>query len=153
MAAWHSYNNPPSCHYLSQMNDKCQHCGALHWKAEHLSKSTCQRVYFGGCCNSGKVELPLLSPPPCDLHGLYCGMDQQSCEFCRNILQYNSALAFTSLGVQQDDVVNWCFGPDQWVFWICGQLHHWSSALTTRYSYVPSYAHLYLYDPTTALNH
>ncbi|ESK82928.1 transcriptional factor b3 [Moniliophthora roreri MCA 2997] len=107
MAARHSYNDPPSCHYLSRMNDKCQHCGALHWKAEHLSKSTCQCVYFGSCCNSGKVKLPLLSPPPRDLRGLYCGMDQQSCEFHQNILQYNSALAFTSLGVQQDDVLRY----------------------------------------------
>ena len=32
------YSQP--VHYLGKMDVKCEHCGALHWMDEHISKSS-----------------------------------------------------------------------------------------------------------------
>ena len=58
------------------------------------------------------------------------------------------ALAFTSLGVQEDTRVNARGG---WVFRILGQLCHLSGALTPGEGTSPQYTQLYIYDPQQAL--
>ena len=61
---------------------------------------------FGTCCNSGKVRIPLLSEPPQALQNLFVCDDPHTLDFHQNIVQYNSAMAFMSLGVEQDHSVN-----------------------------------------------
>ncbi|KAJ3751878.1 hypothetical protein EV360DRAFT_10055, partial [Lentinula raphanica] len=131
---------------LGQMNILCPRCHAFHWKAERTSRSL-----FGSCCDSGKVDLPHLSTPPRAIQGLFTATDPEATEFRDNITQYNSALAFTSLGADRiDNTVN-RYGPRNWVFRIQGNLRHLSSALEPPPGRSPSYAQLYTYDPTIAL--
>lgn len=150
MAARREYRDPESRHDLGPMNVACRHCGALHWMDERVSPSTEFAPLFGMCCNSGKVQLNDLNDPPQLLRRLLTGADAQAQEFRSHVTQYNAALAFTSLGVSDDKSVN-RYGPNAWVFRILGNLHHFSGALTAPDGVAPSYAQLYMYDPTVAL--
>ena len=89
-------------HDLGRMNICCTFCGALHWDDEKLSLSRINHPEFGMCCGRGKVKLPALRVPPSLLYDLFVGDSQQAKEFRTNIVQYNAALAFTSLGVKVD---------------------------------------------------
>lgn len=120
--------------------------------AERLAASSNVSPKFGRCCQDGKVTLPLLPPPPRVLRGLFTASDPAAREFRTNIIRYNLAFAFTSLGVEIDRSVNQRFGPDQWVFKIHGQLRHLSGALEPDEGTPPSYSQLYLYEPTEALD-
>ncbi|KAJ6595974.1 hypothetical protein B0H10DRAFT_1828730 [Mycena sp. CBHHK59/15] len=104
----------------------------------------------GLCCNHGKVALNRLDDPPETLHRLLLGQDTQAQEFREHITQYNAALAFTLLGVNDDKNVN-KHGPGAWVFRILGHLRHLSGALEAPDGTPPSYAQLYMYDPSLAL--
>lgn len=141
----------PQRHELGKMDVPCSSCGALHWMAERLSNSSDSTPVFGMCCNSGTVRLPPLSTPPRGLKNLYTGIDPEARAFRDSITQFNAALAFTSLGVDQDRGVN-RYGPQNWVFRIRGALRHLSSALDPEQGQPPSYSQLYIYDPSTALN-
>ncbi|KAJ7437949.1 hypothetical protein FB451DRAFT_1060666, partial [Mycena latifolia] len=133
------------------MDVACDHCGALHWRAEAVSsKSTAARSEFGMCCNHGKVDLPELPEPPQQLKRLLVAADTQATEFRTHITQYNAALAFTSLGVNDDKAINQQ-GRSGWVFRILGNLYHLSGALTAPEGTAPSYSQLYIYDPSVAL--
>ena len=151
-AARRPYKDPPNRHYLGKMDVECPKCKALHWRDEKLTNSSNARPQFGRCCNSGKVDLPLLQSPPEPLRALLDGQDEAGAEFREHILQYNSAMAFTSLGVNQDASVN-RYGSANWVFRICGQLCHYSGMLEPESGAPPSYSQLYLYDAETALAH
>jgi hypothetical protein len=150
MAARREYHDPESRHDLGPMDVACRHCGALHWIDERVVPSPEHAPEFGMCCNSGKVQLDLLKEPPEPLHRLLTGADTQAQEFRSPITQYNAALAFTSLGVSDDKNIN-RHGSNAWVFRILGSLHHLSGALTAPEGVAPSYAQLYMYDPTVAL--
>ena len=63
------------------------------------------------CCLHGQVSLPLLPDPPDPLHELYTTQSTQAQEFHNNIVLYNRALTFTSLGVSQDHEINDGSGP------------------------------------------
>ena len=96
---------------LDIMNIHCPFCGALHWLDERVSSSRAGHPQFGTCCAHGKVKLPFLRVPPAPLYNLYTGDTPQAKEFQANIMQYNAALAFTSLGVKVDrSVVGLAFG-------------------------------------------
>lgn len=129
------------------MNVVCSYCLARHWVDEKISTSSKTNPKFGMCCNHGKVALQPLREPPPVLQHLLTSNDDQSKEFRTNIRQYNMALAFTSLGVQDDKTVN---RRGAWVFRILGQLSHYSGALAATEE-SPQYAQLYLYDPAIAL--
>ena len=58
------------------------------------------------------------------------------------------ALAFTSLGVTEDKIVNRQGG---WVFWVQGELCHLIRSLHPDEGHPPSYAQLYIYDASLAL--
>ncbi|KAJ7624194.1 hypothetical protein B0H17DRAFT_1288432 [Mycena rosella] len=150
MAARREYRDPETRHDLGPMNVACAHCGALHWIDERVAASSKHAPEFGICCNHGKVQLEGLHQPPEPLHRLLVGNDAQAQEFRSHITQYNSALAFTSLGVSDDKNIN-KHGPNAWVFRILGNLRHLSSALTAPDGVSPSYAQLYMYDPSVAL--
>ncbi|THU82778.1 hypothetical protein K435DRAFT_823131 [Dendrothele bispora CBS 962.96] len=124
----------------------CSDCNALHWKAERAQKG-----HFGLCCDGGQVQLPILREPPRTLRGLFASQDPTAVEFRENITQYNAALAFTSLGVDEVDHAINRYGPKHWVFRIHGNLRHLSGALCAPPGESPSYSQLYLYDPTSAL--
>lgn len=141
----------PYHHDLGSMSVECLCCHTLHWMAEQLSKSSIGNPRFGKCCYEEKITLPPLPHPPCPLIGLFTANDPVAKEFRTNIIRYNSAFAFTSLGAETDYDINECFSPDQWVFKIHGQLQHLSGALEAEDGASPSYSQLYLYDPKEAL--
>ncbi|KAJ6449280.1 hypothetical protein C8R45DRAFT_1057315 [Mycena sanguinolenta] len=85
---------------------------------------------FGTCCNQGKVVLPTLQAPPAALELLYTSANTQAKEFRKNIAQYNTALSFTSLGVNEDHSINNGGGPPQ----------------------NATYAQLYILEPRAALD-
>lgn len=148
LAARRPYQDPISRHDLGRMDILCSSCGALHWRAEMLSRSTAAAPRFGMCCNQGQVRLPSLLEPPPALRALFVGDNTQSKEFRLNIRQYNFALAFTSLGVNDCKTVNDRGG---WVFKIAGQLYHRSGALTAAPGEAAKYSQLYVFDPAIAL--
>ena len=51
-------------HDFGSMDIECPKCDALHWMAEHLTKSSNRNPLFGGCCLSGKIKLPKLENLP-----------------------------------------------------------------------------------------
>lgn len=53
---------------------ECQKCGALIWYQERKDKSRNTTIpKFQLCCGGGKVQLPLLEPPPQLLQDLLDG--------------------------------------------------------------------------------
>ncbi|KAJ7690831.1 hypothetical protein B0H17DRAFT_848878, partial [Mycena rosella] len=105
---------------------------------------------FGLCCDHAKVQLQTLQEPPEPLQRLFSGSDTQAVEFRSHIMQYNAALAFTSLGVSDVKSIN-RHGPNAWVFRIQGNLYHLSGSLAAPDGVSPSYSQLYMYDPSVAL--
>jgi len=88
------------------MNVVCPFCGAFHWLAEKIGSSPVQSPEFTACCQRGRVHLPHQSVPPQTLYTLFESNDEDGKEFRTNIRQYNMALAFTSLGVTEDNLDN-----------------------------------------------
>ncbi|KAJ6466774.1 hypothetical protein C8R45DRAFT_838767, partial [Mycena sanguinolenta] len=103
---------------LGSMNLVCSKCGALHWDAEKLSKSTRNSLHFGTCCLDGKISLPDVQAPPRALLELFNGTSHHSPHFKKNIRAYNAAFALASLGVTIDNSVLDGGGP--YVFKIQG---------------------------------
>jgi hypothetical protein len=119
----------------------------FHWIDEAVSSSKVGRPEFGTCCAHGKVKLPYLRVPPLPLYNLFTGDSLQAKEFRSNIVQYNTALAFTSLGANVDHSIAG-HGPP--VFRIQGELRHLSGSLLPEDSEAPKYSQLYVYDPDMA---
>ncbi|KIJ47632.1 hypothetical protein M422DRAFT_248636 [Sphaerobolus stellatus SS14] len=139
-------------HYLGWMNQKCEHCNALHWLDERITyKGSKQNPKFGLSCNHGKVQLPPPSDPPIDLLDHFTDPGPVGKEFRDHIRQYNAAFAFTSLGCK--------LLPDNarsgapYAFQISGELHHQHGALLPLEDEAPVYAQLYFFDPDIALQH
>ena len=132
------------------MDRRCNFCDALHWLDERVSSSTIRHPDFGMCCGHGKIKLASLRIPPQLLYNLYTGDSPESKEFRTNIVQYNAALAFTSLGVKVDDSLQ---GRGPPVFRIQGELRHLSGSLLPEESARPCYSQLYIYDPHMAYQH
>ncbi|KAF8194927.1 hypothetical protein BJ912DRAFT_807026, partial [Pholiota molesta] len=139
-------------HKLGKMDIKCSKCSALHWIDERLAKSSKRNPQFGMCCFNGKIELPNLENPPPELSHLLTDTSPASKSFRSNIRQYNNALAMTSLGVKIDDSLN-RQGGGPYVFKIQGKLSHLAGSLLPAEGAVPSYAQLYIYDGSEALNY
>ena len=117
------------------MNVCCPLCNALHWLDECVSSPSIRRPEFGMCCGHGKVKLPPLRVPPLPLYNLFTGDTLPAKEFRTNIVQYNAALAFTSLGVNVDHSI---VGRGPPVFQIQGELRHLSGSLLPEDSQAPS---------------
>jgi len=94
----------------------------------------------------GQVHLPPFQPWPGELQELYNDRN-----FIANIRQYNSALAFTSVGVDVDDQAIQRSGPSS--FRIHGALHHQMGGLMPPEGQRPAYAQLYIYDADEATQH
>jgi hypothetical protein len=130
------------------MNLECPHCGALHFKDEHVGSSTIANPKFGICCSNGKVELPYMRDPPFLLQRLLgsyqdlpphhqtpvtIAQRQQGVSFREQIRKYNLAMAFASLGVNINHRVTGAAGGP-YSFRIHGQLHHRIGALLPEVS-------------------
>ncbi len=111
----------PLRHNVGSMDVTCSFCGASHWLPEKVGRTSSAHPQFSACCQRGYVQLPLLPQPPALLRALLDERDRRSVEYHDNIRQYNMALAFTSLGVTEDRLVNRRGG---WVFRISGELCH-----------------------------
>jgi len=143
------YCEPTASHHCGDMNIVCSSCGALHWIDERVSSSSKFSLKFSMCCAQGKVVVQLLPDPPPVLRQLYISQSTQAQDFRSNIVLYNRALAFTSLGVEQDYSVLDGRGPP--VFRIHGELKHLSGSLIPDAGKPVKYAQLYIYDPDTAM--
>ena len=139
------YKEPCAQHNLGPMNLSCQHCSALHWADERLSKSSLSSPHFGTCCDDGKVQLQAFEDPPLLLRTLLTSQTVQAQEFRNNIRQYNAALAMCSLGVKVDTSVTDGRGP--YCFRISGELSHRIGSLLPSGGRDPTYSQLYFYDP------
>jgi len=65
------YREPIAKNNLGAMGVECQHCHALHFDCEKLSKSTQNNIVFGMCCLEGLVQLPPLPRWPVTLRNLF----------------------------------------------------------------------------------
>ena len=142
------YTEPFIRHDLGSMNVVCKFCGAYHWLAEMVGSSSMQQPEFTACCQRGHVHISHQSRPPDTLYNLFEGHGEEEKLFRSKIRQYNMALAFTSLGVTEDKVVNRRGG---WVFRVQGELCHLIGSLRPHDGNAPSYAQLYIYDAQLAL--
>src|SRR5437016_7311240 len=137
-----------TAHDVGHMNIECPFCRALHWMDERVSHTSApNHIEFGMCCEHGKLKLPALQVPPSPLLRLFVENSPSGKEFRQNIVQYNAALAFTSMGVDIDRSIL-SGGPP--VFRIHGELTHLSGSLLPEDGAQPSYAQLYIYDPKEA---
>ncbi|KAG2126794.1 hypothetical protein DEU56DRAFT_742781, partial [Suillus clintonianus] len=139
------YTEPDEPHSLGSLDAECPNCHALHFSSERLTASppTCPR--FGMCCLQGQVSLPTFPAWPPELQQAYTDRT-----FVDNIRKYNSALAFTSVGVDLEHRALQASGPN--AFRIHRSLHHLMGSLIPEAGVRPSYAQLYIYDPEEATN-
>lgn len=129
------------------MDVVCHFCEAFHWIDERITTSSILQPEFGMCCDHGKVSLPPLRIPPLPLFNLFTGTSMTAREFQTNIVQYNAALAFTSMGVNIDHSV---LGRGPPVFRIHGELTHLTGSLLPEEGVPPTYAQLYIHDSQDA---
>ena len=132
-------------HYLGPMDIGCSKCHALHFGCEKLSNSSVRNPKFGICCLQGRVNLPAFPEWPRELKRLFHDHHDEQ-KFIENMHQYNSALAFTSLGVK----IHQFGGGVPASFCIHGALHHLMGSLVPPEGDAPSYAQLYIYDAQQA---
>ena len=123
----------------NQSEHTCTHCGTLHW----LLERSVMPAYLHNVLRSGDIELPPEEP-----HYLVTAAIPQAERFRQHILQYNSALLFTSLGVE----INEGGGRSPTVR-INGELCHRLGSLLPRCGDRPAYTQLYTYDSCEALDH
>jgi hypothetical protein len=72
------------------------------WLNERVGRSSIVSPVYHLCCNKGDKILASWNPTPLEISNLLCGTDALSKEFQKNIRSYDSALSFTSLGVNFD---------------------------------------------------
>ncbi|KAI9244700.1 hypothetical protein BDA99DRAFT_566157 [Phascolomyces articulosus] len=97
--------------------------------------------------NEGAVELPPLNPTPPAISQLLRGTDTDSQQFRAYIHSFNSALGFTSLGVNADqNVAN--FHGRAYNFRIHGSVYHRIGSLLTADNR-PAFAQIYVHYPAT----
>ena len=142
-------------HSLGDMNILCPFCHAFHWSSEQLAASSDLNPKFGMCCYQGKIILPPLQPVPDVLQHLFDGQDHVSKDFRYHIRNYNSALAFTSVGRILDDSINRARGPNRgpYTFKLRGELIHRAGSLLRPEGHVPMYSQLYIIDAAEALRY
>ena len=141
------------------MDKECSHCHALYWIDERQKTSSLRNPSWESCCKRGSVQLQLLPDPPQYLKYLLASTDTQRRHFKGNSRQYNAAFAFTSLGcdiVSAEDRANSNTSNNNSnrgglnVFQVHGTLCRRQGPLTPVESSEPSYAQLYIFDPSYA---
>uniref|UniRef100_A0A8C4SKE8 C2H2-type domain-containing protein n=1 Tax=Erpetoichthys calabaricus TaxID=27687 RepID=A0A8C4SKE8_ERPCA len=127
-------------HNIGLPSALCASCSALHWPAE-VNKSG----HYTKCCHAGKVSLPPLSKPPLFLD-LLTGKNPLSRNYCDHIREYNSALAFASMGAHIAQPP----GQGPYAFRIYSQIYHQVSPLYTNPDTSLQYSQLYIFDSAEA---
>ena len=105
---------------------------------------------FSMCCAKGKVSLPDIQPVPAIIDML-TGASRQSAKFRQDIRRYNSALAFTSCGVNRDrryaDSTRGVY-----TFRIQGAVHHFQGSLFPEEGQAARFCQIYIYDDAEQLD-
>jgi hypothetical protein len=126
-------------HHMGAMDVECIHCHALFWQEEHN---------FMSYCKQGEIILPPIREPPDLLRRLLTRDHPTSDSFFKNIRQYNSALAFTSIAYTPDRRLGMhAYNP---TFQIQGELYHLQGPLNPQAGNDPIYAQYFIYDPDEA---
>ncbi|CEG70247.1 hypothetical protein RMATCC62417_06179 [Rhizopus microsporus] len=133
------------------MDNECLHCHALHWIDERQDTSSMRNPTWESCSKQGTLQL--LPDPPEYLKDLLASTDTQGRHFKNNLRQYNAAFAFTSLtcdivSAEERNANNSRGGLN--TFQIHGALCHRQGPLLSVEGNTPSYAQLYVYDPSYA---
>uniref|UniRef100_A0A8C4X2J5 C2H2-type domain-containing protein n=1 Tax=Erpetoichthys calabaricus TaxID=27687 RepID=A0A8C4X2J5_ERPCA len=136
-----NYAIPVQEHNIGLPTALCTFCNALHWPAEVNTSG-----HYTKCCHTGKVSLPPLSKPPLLLQDLLTGKNPLSRNYCDHIREYNSALAFASMGAH----IAQPSGHGPYAFRIHGQIYHQVSPLYTNPDTSPRYGQLYIFDSAEA---
>ncbi|RKP15711.1 hypothetical protein ROZALSC1DRAFT_18472, partial [Rozella allomycis CSF55] len=117
--------------HIGLMNNICNYCAAKKFSKESQ----------GLCCKKGAINLPQVNRLPDDLYNLY----ENNPHFKDQVRKYNSAFAFTSLGVNVDtQLANNNHGI--YTFRIQGQLYHQIGSLTPMNDDPAKFAQIYFYD-------
>ncbi|XP_028801370.1 uncharacterized protein LOC114756588 [Neltuma alba] len=125
---------------------RCQSCGAMMWFNEKVGN--CKSIMtprFSMCCLNGKVQLPLITPPPELFIKLF--FDKTSAEsknFHLNVRSYNNMFSFTSMGGKIDHSMN--RGGSPYTFVLSGLNYHKIGSLLPPEGAKPVYSQLYIYD-------
>ncbi len=130
----------------------CSKCGAHMWARERLARSSERSPTFSLCCERSTVCLPLLQETPDPLRLYHESNLPQHKRFREQIRVYNSALAFTSVGVKLDDRFMRSGGVP--TYRIHGQLSHRIGSLLpeqTGGQCRPMFAQLYIHDTSNEL--
>ncbi|CEG73451.1 hypothetical protein RMATCC62417_08830 [Rhizopus microsporus] len=136
---------------LGRMDKERPHCHVLHWIDERQETSSIRNPTWESCCKQGSVQLQLLPDPPEYLKNLLASTGTQGRRFKDNLRQYNAAFAFTSLGcdivlAEERNANNNRVGLN--TCQIHGVLCHRQGSLLLVEGNVPSYAQLYIYNPS-----
>lgn len=124
---------------------ECEFCRALMWFYERLAKSKkSNKPRFSLCCKEGKVQLPMLQPPPKILQDLHIMNDEKSKHFLKNIRAFNGMFSFTSMTGKVDHRINNGTAPP--IFLLGGQNYHCIGSLIPPVNEKPKFAQLYIYD-------
>jgi hypothetical protein len=126
------------------MNVTCEECGAKHFLKERPSDKR-----FTDCCFKGKVVLPLPRPPPELLLHLLTDSHPKAKHFLLKIRNYNSALAFASMGASISAPPN--RGP--YCYRIHGAVYHNTTPVGQINNSTPRYAQLYFIEAEQASAH
>ncbi|XP_057250038.1 uncharacterized protein LOC125496641 [Beta vulgaris subsp. vulgaris] len=130
---------------------ECEYCGAMMWFEERTKKHiNTTKPKFSQCCMQGKVQLPLLRPPPKLLSDLLEGKHPRSKHFFENIRPYNMMHSFTSMGGKVIHPSTQGRGP--YNFKIGGQNHHLIGSLLPNEGSRPKFSQLYIYDTEHEIN-
>jgi hypothetical protein len=132
---YHDLTNQQKYHIMGAMDVECGRCHALFWQEEHN---------FINCCKQGEIVLPPIREPPDLLRRLLTRDYPTSDSFFKNIRQYNSALAFTSITYTPDRRLGMhAYNP---TFQIQGELYHLQGPLNPQAGNDPMYAQYFIYD-------
>lgn len=136
-----------NCYGIVQRHDAgtfdvlCAHCSSLNFKDESVAG------HFSKCCHDGKVTLPSIKLDPV-VEALFVENTPQARNFKQYARNYNNAFALASVVTKTTTFTG--HGPQP--FKVQGQIQHLLYCLEQTDGVEPSFAQLYILDPTEANN-
>ncbi|GBN05136.1 hypothetical protein AVEN_123239-1 [Araneus ventricosus] len=128
-------------HNCGTMSEQCGFCGAVYWKEE---KNTAHK--YTKCCHDGKVQLPAFPDAPELLKAFLTENPPDAKNYRQRIREYNSALAFASMGAQ----IKPPRGTGPYCYRLHGQVYLRVSPLYASDQHKESYGQLYIFDSSEA---
>ena len=125
------------------LNCQCSNCLSLNFEGEKN-----RAKLFKNCCRFGRLKLPEILCPPV-IYNLLTSLNPNAVQFREHIRQYNSALAFSSMGAQ---IKSPGAGRGPYCFKILGQVYHATGPLHPPEGHDRKYAQIYVLDSDAALN-